>query len=496
MDAYSLVNGQVRKKLDEMLKTWKEPVPGSSDTRPVFPVERTRPIENALIKARTVAVQQQQQQARSQQDLMSRVRPTATPPGAGPWRNTPTPPQGNGRYPPASTQVYTQSNLQNGHAQVRYPTTSHDVVSAHEYLQTRSPYPPYPQHSAPPPTPQYQQNFQHSTTYPPQSQPQRTINLDSLHRDLAELISAAQNEFAANPWEPSIQDQLRALLELQNILKSHQLPPNQIQQVRDQVSQLHAARRSAIIVSPPAAVPPPPVAPPSVPQQQPDLQALMSSNTLAQILASAAQSQQQPPGPPATLAPVRPLELQAPQPPLNTTPTTAGAESSLMASLRAAGILPSNAEKLVNGVSHAPRSTFTYPPPQIIGQTPPIPSLSGLAVPAAIETRNDVRLTSASLKMYVLFFPTPASLLLHSCLPFLTISSNRPHLLSLLYEARPNQCSTCGRRFLSTKEGREKKARHLDWHFRTNQRLADSARRGQSRSWYVDEMVRSFRHCN
>lgn len=119
MDAYSLVNNQVRKKLDEMLKTWKEPVPGSSDPRPVFPVESTRPIENALIKARTLAVQQQQQQARSQQDLMGRMRPTATPVGVVPWRNTPTPPQSNGRYPPAPSQAYTQPNLQNGHLPVR-----------------------------------------------------------------------------------------------------------------------------------------------------------------------------------------------------------------------------------------------------------------------------------------------------------------------------------------------------------------------------------------
>ena len=66
----------------------------------------------------------------------------------------------------------------------------------------------------------------------------------------------------------------------------------------------------------------------------------------------------------------------------------------------------------------------------------------------------------------------------------------RPHLVRALYEARPNQCSTCGRRFLATEEGKEKKARHLDWHFRTNQRLDDSAKRGQSRSWYVDELVR------
>ena len=65
-----------------------------------------------------------------------------------------------------------------------------------------------------------------------------------------------------------------------------------------------------------------------------------------------------------------------------------------------------------------------------------------------------------------------------------------------MYEALPNQCSTCGRRFLATEEGRTKKARHLDWHFRTNQRLADSVKRGQSRSWYVDELVSTLLICH
>lgn len=60
-------------------------------------------------------------------------------------------------------------------------------------------------------------------------------------------------------------------------------------------------------------------------------------------------------------------------------------------------------------------------------------------------------------------------------------------LISSLYEAKPNRCGTCGRRFLATEEGREQKARHLDWHFKTNQRMADAAKRAQTRSWYVDE---------
>lgn len=117
----------------------------------------------------------------------------------------------------------------------------------------------------------------------------------------------------------------------------------------------------------------------------------------------------------------------------------------LMASLRQAGI--------VNGAS-APSS---QPTPY---GTPP---LSG-----ATQTRqgpiNDVELTSASLKI------------------------PRPHLLSLLYETQPNQCTTCGRRFLATEEGREKKRKHYDWHFKTKVRMNDAAKRAQNRSWYVDEL--------
>jgi len=124
MNAYTLVDNQIRKKLDEMLKTWKEPVPGSLDTRPVFPVEVTRTIENALIKARTAAVQLQQQQAKSQQELLARGRPTATPPV--PWRNTPTPPQNASRHPPSL--VGHSNGQQYGTNGVGYSYSSHQVL--------------------------------------------------------------------------------------------------------------------------------------------------------------------------------------------------------------------------------------------------------------------------------------------------------------------------------------------------------------------------------
>lgn len=117
MNAYTLVNGNVRRKLDEMLKTWKERVPGSMDPRPVFSAETTRPIENALIKARTAAIQQQQQQqARTQQELMARQRPLTAPNTQ--WRSTITPPQANGRYYPPVQQVFAPQVATNDQYQV------------------------------------------------------------------------------------------------------------------------------------------------------------------------------------------------------------------------------------------------------------------------------------------------------------------------------------------------------------------------------------------
>jgi pre-mRNA cleavage complex 2 protein Pcf11 len=64
----------------------------------------------------------------------------------------------------------------------------------------------------------------------------------------------------------------------------------------------------------------------------------------------------------------------------------------------------------------------------------------------------------------------------------------RLHLISQLYDAKPNICTTCGRRFEATAQGREKKARHMDWHFKMKD--PDAAKRGVHRSWYFTERVR------
>ena len=102
MDAYQLVDPATRRNMEGMLKTWKESIPNSGDPTPVFSPEITKRIENALIKAKTAAVQSQQNQTRS-------VRPTfplpprpILSPGL-PYHNTPTPPNQNNTYPMPSS---------------------------------------------------------------------------------------------------------------------------------------------------------------------------------------------------------------------------------------------------------------------------------------------------------------------------------------------------------------------------------------------------------
>lgn len=105
MEAYSVVDNNTRRKMEEMLQTWKQAVPGSIDTRPVFPQEAVRPIENALLKAKTSMLRAEQEHMRSQQQLLGRGRPGPGPQVQGTeWRQTPTPP-GAKLMAPAPTQM-------------------------------------------------------------------------------------------------------------------------------------------------------------------------------------------------------------------------------------------------------------------------------------------------------------------------------------------------------------------------------------------------------
>ncbi|RJE19246.1 hypothetical protein PHISCL_08413 [Aspergillus sclerotialis] len=403
MNAYTLVDSQTRRKLDEMLKTWKEPVPGSLDTRPVFSPEITRSIESALIKARTAALQQQQ--ARSQHEVLNRGRGVATPPG---WSHTPTPPQATPR-----------------------PAPPHNNGHAHGYHGSADSY--------------------SGRLTPTQHQP---VDLAALNRDIEALIAAARNDFANSPLEPSVQQRLRALLDLQGILQRQELTQEQLKLVRDQVSALGPA--STPVMSNPAPVPNvPSISTPSMANPAQPYRHLLNQGTLAELIKATATRQQPtpPPQPPTSIIP----QSSSPQPPV----ASAG-ENPLIASLRARGLIPTVPTPSVPPTAPAPSlaSAFPFIVPGQIRYTPPVP-------PPQVSNASDV---TVSVQMNTASIKIP-----------------RHALISSLYEARSNRCGTCGRRFFATEEGKEKKAHHLDWHFKTNQRMAEAAKRAQNRSWYVDE---------
>ena len=64
-------------------------------------------------------------------------------------------------------------------------------------------------------------------------------------------------------------------------------------------------------------------------------------------------------------------------------------------------------------------------------------------------------------------------------------------MASLTDELGP-PCTQCGRRFRRDAEGMRRKDAHLDWHFHVHQRIAEYEKKGQYRSYLVDELVSFF----
>ena len=142
MESYAVVDHNVRRKMEEMLKTWKDPVPGSMDTRPVFSHELVRPIENALMKARAATMAQQGQiPGRPRSAMMMPHRNTPTPPGM------PGPPGPAGAYSPhpfsqangGRPGEATAGNFQySGQQQVSHPYHENNTPSSADEKSLRS----------------------------------------------------------------------------------------------------------------------------------------------------------------------------------------------------------------------------------------------------------------------------------------------------------------------------------------------------------------------
>ncbi|BFZ61113.1 mRNA 3' end processing factor [Saitoella coloradoensis] len=197
MDAYTTIDPAQRRKLEELLQTWKLPVPMSQSTQPVFKSEVTSKLENALLKARTALMQLQQDQAR---------KAAAT--------------QGYGTPPALLAQR----------------------------AQALSQPQPLPRPASLPPTVSYP----YSTPTPAP-----TLSIDSLLTTLTSLLTAARTRLIINPADSTAQTQIGALTQLEGILRTTQLPPAQLEAVQRQLEGMRATTPTPAVATPP----PPPVVP-------------------------------------------------------------------------------------------------------------------------------------------------------------------------------------------------------------------------------------------
>jgi len=340
---------------------------------------------------------------------------------------------------------------------------------------------------------------------PPQQQ--AVISIDKLKDDIQQLIVAEKREFAMNPLDTSKQARLKALLDLQTIIQSRDMPQDQLMLVKDRVAELAVNMRAApppplmphtayttSTPTPPVAVPRHPVPVPPVAIARPPsvtagvgpgashsgggsgltLDALLGQGALATLLSA---------GIPKPATPVGG----------GFAPSTATTSAAAIAALR----------------SPAPQIPAVQPPPPPVAPTPASSaSASSLASnPSALLAmlRQTGLITPAGAGAGV---PPPSSASTtpvtgHASLPakapvaphFAAASSDgwsqsRAQMIADLYENLGPPCTQCGRRFRTDDDGRRKKTAHMDWHFQVHQRIAEYEKRGQYRSPFIDELVR------
>lgn len=227
-----------------------------------------------------------------------------------------------------------------------------------------------------------------------------------MNRDIETLITAARNDFANNPLDISVQQRLKALLDLQSILQRQELTQDQLKLVRDQVSALAPASQSVVPISQPVPPSMPVVSAPSVPTppaqpiSQP-LQQLLTPGTLAGLIKATAARQQQPTPPPQIPTGLLQVVTSTPTPAQPAAVTSA--ENPLIAALKARGLLPSTPAPASNTAS-SPSLTAAFPFvfPGQMHQAPPVSTMhvsSNKTDSAAV-----VQISTASIKMSVTFF--------------------------------------------------------------------------------------------
>lgn len=242
MESYAVVDHKIRRKMEEMLRTWKDPVPGSIDTRPVFSHELVRPIENALMKARAALMLQQGTLPGRPRSAVAPHRDTPTPPGmrgpsgpTGAYSGQPFPQLNGGRpaEPAAGGFVYPSPQQVS-----RRPVDTGRLSVYHQDQPSQYPLQATAQAGVAGPA-----SFQAGLTGPFGSTGLAVpagISVEPLSNDIQNLIVAMRAEFSHNPHDASVQNRLRALLDLQTVVQRLSLPPDQLELIKNKVTELAA----------------------------------------------------------------------------------------------------------------------------------------------------------------------------------------------------------------------------------------------------------------
>lgn len=184
-------------------------------------------------------------------------------------------------------------------------------------------------------------------------------NIETLNNDIQNLIVATKVEASRNPHDASVQTRLKALHDLQGVVQSTSLPPDQLELIKNKVTELAAVNMMASLSQKPTPTPTPvpvqarpmppvSVAPPPAPVVgNMTLDSLLGKGALATLLARQSATPQnstplQPPPTNANVAIRSPPPAHVELPKITPAPAATGQSPlGLLDQLRAAGLLPS-----------------------------------------------------------------------------------------------------------------------------------------------------------
>ncbi|KAG0234171.1 hypothetical protein BGX31_004646 [Mortierella sp. GBA43] len=402
--------------------------------------------------------------------------------------------------------------------------------------------------------PQYQPPSMHVNPHFPEPPREHPFNVQDprqmpsadnvLLQDIQLLMLQKQQAIILNPNDQASAKQVTILQQLENIVKTTQVTPENANMIRQQLAQLWT---------------PPPPGPPAVPgfPQSGISQGMMAPSSVPPSMAiPPPQHLQQPPipqsGVSSSMAPqlppfpgVPPLHFAPHMQPPGSVPSPQGMMAPIPTSMpMLPGSLPMSGPPMSGPpMSGPPMSMPPGPPgppgppvpmsaPMANGLAPPLPpSIAAVATmapapapitsavpPAASDLlasliqsgllgpngllQNTANLNRAS--------PSPAAAtppmsnttidrigqseqdqsVMSLGLIELTsqdIQRRRPTAIQIMYGTPPLQCNQCGYRCPKSADAQKKMDAHLDWHFRQNRRMKDKAKKSHSRSWLVGE---------